>query len=112
MQVSYEEELAAHFGLQRRGDFGNGIVLSVRGKGNAGQPLSSAPSSLDRAPIPCADPVLTGRRQHRASRFGKDRTDTAESMNLCMCGHSKRENRAAIGGFNPAVPVLLVSAGN
>lgn len=29
-----------------------------------------------------------------------------------MCGHSKRENRAAIGGFNPAVPVLLVSAGN
>ena len=30
MRVSYEEELAIHFGLQRRSDFGNGIVLSVR----------------------------------------------------------------------------------
>jgi hypothetical protein len=41
MKVSYEEELAIHFGLQRRGDSGNGIVLSVRAKGNAGQLLSS-----------------------------------------------------------------------
>jgi hypothetical protein len=36
MKVSYEEELAARFGLLRMSDFGNGIVLSVRLKGNAG----------------------------------------------------------------------------
>jgi hypothetical protein len=41
MKVSYEEDLANRFGLQRRGDSGNGIVLSVRAKGNAGQLLSS-----------------------------------------------------------------------
>ena len=41
MQVSYEEDLANHFGLQRRGVSGNRFVLSVRAKGNAGQPLSS-----------------------------------------------------------------------
>ena len=41
MQVSYEEDLANRFGLQRRGVSGNWFVLSVRVKGNAGQPLSS-----------------------------------------------------------------------
>jgi len=41
MQVSYEESLANDFGLQRRGGSGNRSVLSVRAKGNAGQPLSS-----------------------------------------------------------------------
>ena len=38
MKVSYEENLANYFGLQRRG--GPRSVLSVRAKGNAGQPLS------------------------------------------------------------------------
>ncbi len=41
MKVSYEEGLANYFGLQRRGDCGNNVVLSVRVEGNAGQPLSS-----------------------------------------------------------------------
>ncbi len=41
MKVSYEENLANCFGLQRRGDSGNGIAFSVRAKGNAGQLLSS-----------------------------------------------------------------------
>ncbi|MCF7956305.1 MAG: hypothetical protein K9M75_10920, partial [Phycisphaerae bacterium] len=41
MKVSYEENLANYFGLQRRGGCGNAAVLSDRGKGNAGQPLSS-----------------------------------------------------------------------
>ena len=41
MRVSYEENLANYFGLQRRGDLQTEIVLSVRAKGNAGQPLSS-----------------------------------------------------------------------
>ena len=41
MEVSYEEDLANRFGLQRRGVLGNRLVLSVRAKGNAGQVLSS-----------------------------------------------------------------------
>ena len=41
MKVSYEEGLANYFGLPRRGDSGNNVVLSVRMEGNAGQPLSS-----------------------------------------------------------------------
>ena len=41
MKVSYEEDLANRFGLQRRDVLGNRLVLSVRGKGNAGQVLSS-----------------------------------------------------------------------
>ncbi len=41
MKVSYEEDLANHFGLRRRCDEGNDIVLSVRIGGNAGRLLSS-----------------------------------------------------------------------
>ena len=41
MKVSYEESLANSFGLQRRGGSGNRSVLSVRAKGNVGQPLNS-----------------------------------------------------------------------
>jgi|GEM_PF-2108501 len=41
MQISYEESLANSFGLQRRGGSSHRSVLSVRAKGNAGQPLSS-----------------------------------------------------------------------
>ena len=41
MKVSYEEDLANRFGLDRRGVLGNWFVLSVRDKGNAGQVLSS-----------------------------------------------------------------------
>ncbi len=96
MKVSYEENSANYFGLQRRGGLHTETVLSVRAKGNAGQPLSSRPKHMNRAPLSCADPVLTGRRQHRANRLGKVRTDTAESTNLCMRGNSKRENREVL----------------
>ena len=41
MKVSYEEDLANRFGLDRKGVLGNWFVLSVRDKGNAGQVLSS-----------------------------------------------------------------------
>ena len=41
MKVSYEKGLANNFGLQRRGGPGDRTVLSVRAKGNAGQPLSA-----------------------------------------------------------------------
>ncbi len=69
MKVSYEESVANYFGLQRRGGPGDRSVLSVRAKGNAGQPLSSRPKSMNRAPLPCADPVMSGRRPHRAYRY-------------------------------------------
>ena len=39
--MSYEEELANHFGLQRRAGIGNDASLSVRAEGNAGQLVSS-----------------------------------------------------------------------
>ncbi len=41
MKESNEEDLANHFGLRRRGDRGNNVVLSVRTEGQAGQLLSS-----------------------------------------------------------------------
>ncbi len=33
MKESYEEDLANDFGLQRKGDCGNNVVLSVRAEG-------------------------------------------------------------------------------
>jgi len=64
MQVSYEESLANDFGLQRRGRTGKRYVLSIRAKGNAGQPLSSRSFACgvlleQGAPLPCADLVLS-----------------------------------------------------
>jgi hypothetical protein len=41
MKVSYEEDLANRFGLQRRGVLGNRSGLNVRPKGDADQPLST-----------------------------------------------------------------------
>ncbi len=52
MKESYEEELANHFGLQRRGDCGNNVVLSVRAEGQAGQLLSSEIISFACRPCP------------------------------------------------------------
>ena len=52
MKESYEEELANHFGLQRRGDCGNNVVLSVRAEGHAGQLLSSEITIFACRPCP------------------------------------------------------------
>jgi len=41
MRVSYEEDLANHFGLRRRCEGGNVRVLSVRAGGSVGQLMSS-----------------------------------------------------------------------
>jgi len=73
MKVSYEEELATCFGLQRRGGFGNGIVLSVRAKGNAGQLLSSeittsvCRSCPDREKATLSLPLMARHRRARRS---------------------------------------------
>ncbi|TWT68233.1 hypothetical protein Pan14r_04760 [Crateriforma conspicua] len=89
MRVFYEEGLANCFGPCRRCDEGNDVVLSIRSGGNVGQLLSSGIFML-----PCADFVLTRGRQHRVDRYlGEIDANTAESVNLCMRGHSKRENR-------------------
>ena len=77
MKVSYEEGLANHFGLQRRGESGDRSVLSVRAKGNAGQPLSSeittsvCRSCLDKEKATSLRPRLARlRRTRRSQRTG------------------------------------------
>jgi len=88
MKESYEEDGAHHFGLQRRGDCGNKVVLSVRGEGVAGQPLSSEISSS--ACRPCSD---KGEGHIAGVATAKTPADAAESENLSMPQHSNRENR-------------------
>ena len=73
MKVSYEEELATRFGLRWRGDPGNGIVLSVRLKGNTGMVLSSeitlsvCRSCPDREKATSSLPLLARHRRTRRS---------------------------------------------
>jgi len=88
MKFSYEERLAIDFGLRRRCDEGNHVVLSVRAVGNAGQLLSS--EILTSVCRPCPD---KGKATSPRSLYGKIVADTAESVNLCMRGNPKRENR-------------------
>jgi hypothetical protein len=81
MKVSYEEGLANYFGLRRRCDCGNNVVLSVRAGGSVGQLLSSEISASRRRPCHGkgkAKPVtpLSARRG----------LGLAESMNPCMRG--------------------------
>ena len=95
MKESYREELASRSGLEPYA--GDGDVAGVASaRGNAGQPLSS--DIIIFACRSCAD-----REKARPSRprFGEVTTDAAESKNLCMRRHPKRENRE----------ILLVSKG-
>jgi len=71
MKVSYEESLASYFGLQRRGGSGDRSVLSVRAKGNAGQPLSSDITTFVCRSCPDrekATPSLPFMARHRRAR--------------------------------------------
>ena len=97
MKVSYEEGLAYHFGLQRRCDEGNNVVLSVRsgGKRRPAMELRNQFRSV------CRPRLAKGKTTLGMPILGKASRDTAESENLCMRGHPKRENRE----------ILLVSAG-
>ena len=95
MKESYREELASRSGLDPyAGDGDVAGVASVRG--NAGQPLSS--DITISACRSCAD---REKATPARPRFGKVSTDAAESKNLCMRRHPKRENRE----------ILLVSIG-
>ena len=95
MKESYREELASRSGLDPyAGDGDVAGVASVRG--NAGQPLSSdIRTSVCRS---CGD-----REKATSLRplIGEASTDAAESKNLRVRRHPKRENRE----------ILLVSKG-
>ena len=64
MKESYEEDVANQFALQRRGDFGNNVVLSVRAEGLTGRLCCS------EIPLFPTAPVLTGVRSRRERRCG------------------------------------------
>ena len=95
MKESYREELASRSGLEPyAGDGDVAGVASVRG--NAGQPLSS------EITIPaCRSCSDMEKATSSMPLIGEAATDAAESENLCMRRHPKRENRE----------ILLVSTG-
>ena len=88
MKVSYEEGLANCFGLRRRCGEGDDTVLSIRAGGSVGQLMSSEILTSVCRLCPVRGKATPGR-----SLFGEIDTDTAESLNLCMRGNPKRENR-------------------
>ncbi len=94
MKESYREYLASRSGLEPYA--GGGDVAGVASvRGNAGRPLiSEIITSVCRS---CPD---LEKAKSSKPLFGEAATDAAESENLCMRRHSKRENRE----------ILLVSA--
>ena len=88
MKVSCEEDLANHFGLCRRCEEGNDLVLSVRVRRSVGQLLSS-----EILPFVCRPCPVKGEATLHRSYHGKIDADTTESVNLCMRRNPKRENR-------------------
>ena len=95
MKESYREELASRSGLDPyAGDGDVAGVASVRG--NAGQPLSS--EIITFACRSCSD---LEKATPLRPLIGQASADAAESENLCMRRHPKRENRE----------ILLVSKG-
>jgi hypothetical protein len=98
MKVSYEERLAIDFGLQRRCDCGNNVVLSVRVEGKRRQAIELR-NHLFRMPTAS----LRGEGNIGCTVIGKVQSDTAESQNLSMRGNSKRENREipSVSGAEP-----------
>ncbi len=87
MKESHREDLASRSGLEPYAGGGNSAGVAS-GRGNAGQLWSSeitsfvcrSCSDLEKATL--ASPLR-----------GEETSDTAESENLSMRGHSKRENR-------------------
>ena len=95
MKVFYEEGLAYHFGLRRRCDSGNNVVLSVR----AGGKRRPAIELRNRFSLVCRPRLAEGKTTLVIPLHGEVYRDTAESENLCMRGNPKRENREL-----PSVP--------
>ncbi len=96
MKESYRENLASDSGLEPyAGDGDVAGVASVRG--NAGQPLSSEIILFACRSCPDMEKAIS-----LVPLLGEAPADAAESENLCMRRHSKRENRE----------ILLVSVGH
>ena len=100
MKESYREELASRSGLDPYA--GGGDVAGVASvRGNAGQPLSSEIITPACRSCPVLEKATSSRALH-----GQSPTDAAESKNLCMRRHPKRENReilSASKGWRNAV---------
>ena len=88
MKVSYKEGLANNLGLQRRCDCGNNVVLSVRVEGNVGQLLSS-----EILTFACRSYPVREKATSSPPILARWSADAAESQDLSMRGHSRRENR-------------------
>ncbi len=87
MQESYRENLASDSGLEPYA--GDGDIAGVASaRGNAGQPLSSEITTFACRSCPDLEKAIS-----LVPLFGEALTDAAESENLCMRRHSKRENR-------------------
>lgn len=87
MKESYKEDLANHFGLEPYAVDGNiGGVASVRG--SVGQLLSSEILTFACRSYPDTEKAIP-----RSPLMARWSLDAAESENLSMRGHSKRENR-------------------
>ena len=103
MKESYKEDVANHFGLDPYAAGGNsGGVALVRG--NAGQLLSSEIITSVCRSCPDLEKATSSK-----PLSGEASTDTAESENLCMRRHSKRENREIPRASN--VPRHIGTAG-
>jgi hypothetical protein len=87
MEETYMEELAIHHGLEPYAVDGNiEGVASVRG--SVGQLLSS-----EIITFVCRSRLVREKAIPSLPPVARWWTDAAESENLCMRGHSKRENR-------------------
>jgi hypothetical protein len=87
MKESYREDLASNSGLEPYAVDGNiEGVASVRG--NVGQLLSSEILTFVCRSYPVREKATSSPPQ-----LARWSTDAAESLNLCMRGHFKRENR-------------------
>ena len=87
MKESYREDLASHSGLEPYAGEGN-LTGVASARGNAGQPWSSEIITFVCRSCPDLEKAIS-----LLPRYGKAEADTAESENLCMRRHSKRENR-------------------
>lgn len=95
MKESYRENLASCSGLEPYAGDGN-IAGVASARGNVGQPLSSEIITSVCRSCPDLEKAISS-----VPLFGEAATDAAESENLCMRGHPRRENRE----------ILLVSVG-
>jgi len=87
MKESYREDLASCSGLEPYAADGN-VAGVASARGNSGQPLSSETITPVCRSCPDLEKAISS-----LPRYGKAEANTAESENLCMRRHSKRENR-------------------